>query len=285
MPTESPASRAVDQADNPSAKKGSLLSKNYYRRGPDYRHGCDMGFIDIKRQFGFSSLVVGRWVNEEEKTVAGNIIFDALADLSLILNLPSSALGLRETVNLAFGKGGQPGVQAHYAPYSRTLALAKNAGAGALAHEWWHAFDHYMADKLFDRSSEGIQFASERWLHNDNEYPHPLNEALSDIFRVTLLDSTGEKPSKYVNRAIKLDKQSEGYYYSQPTEIMARAFEAWVQSRTDIKNQYLVSGTQQSETAKMGAYPNEQELRDIAPAFTCYFSALGNSLIKNMKNA
>ena len=270
----------------PSFKEhtGSLLNKRYYRRGPDYRHGCDMGFLDIKHQFGFASLIIGRWVNEEEKTVAGNIIFDALADLSLILDIPSSALGLRETLNLDFGKGGRPGVQAHYAPYSRTLALAKNAGAGALAHEWWHAFDHYMADKLFETPSQDVQFASERWLKNDDQYRHPLNESLSHIFQVTLLNPTGEKPSQYVKRSIQLDKEQGSFYFGQPTEMMARAFEAWVQSRTEIKNQYLVSGTQQSEIAQMGAYPNEEELQLIAPAFKHYFATLGNTLLHTKVN-
>ena len=226
----------------------------------------------------FRSLVVGRWVTEEEKRIAGNVIFDALADLSLMLNIPAAALGLREHLNLAFGKGGSAGVQAHYEVPTRTLALAKNAGAGALAHEWWHAFDHYIADKLFVGAEVKKAFASERWLMDEPVKPHPLNHALDEVFSSVLLNRQRDGASDFVERALRLDEIQGSFYYSQPTELLARAFECWIQSRDDIKNQYLVSGTKASELAKEGGYPTAEELATIAQAMHTYFQALGHAL-------
>ena len=198
--------------------------------------------------------------------------FDSLADLAFILNLPPLTLGLRQTLSLAFGHGGQKGVQAHYAPGARELALAKNAGAGALAHEFWHAFDHYVAPKAFSRVSGRFKCASDLWLADLPLIEHPLNQRLAEIFRVTLLSEDNLEPSDYVRRAIALDKRYGAQYFAKPTEMMARAFEACIESYQGIQNPYLVSGTRHSALAKEGAYPDEQHrLRIFNALIACRF--------------
>ncbi|MBY6224143.1 CLCA_X family protein [Ferrimonas balearica] len=258
-----------------STKNG--LYRDYYRRGPDYRCGEPMGFREVRDQFGFGGLVVGRWVTGEESQLAANLVFDALADLAFLLNVPPSTLGLRQSLNLAFGTGGQPGVQAHYAPGTRTLALAKNAGAGALAHEWWHAFDHYIRDHLFE-PGKSVRFASDAWLANQAVKAHPLNQRLQALLATVLLSDDGKEQHDYVRRSVALDREVGRRYFSLPTEMMARAFEAWVQSRTEIKNAYLVSGTKQSEVAQRGGYPDEAHLKRIDLAIRGYFAPLGQAL-------
>lgn len=257
-----------------------LIHQQYIRQGPDYRFGEQVTFLDIKQTFGFSHVRVGRWVTREESRIAANLVFDSLADLAFILNLPPLTLGLRQTLSLAFGHGGQKGVQAHYAPASRELALAKNAGAGALAHEFWHAFDHYVADKAFLPQAKGFQCASDLWLSDTSMVEHPLNQRLSEIFRVTLLSQESAEPSDYVRQAIALDKRYATQYFSRPTEMMARAFEACIESYQDITNPYLVSGTRFSALAREGAYPDEQHRKTIFSALINYFEPLGIALGK-----
>ncbi|WP_427978357.1 CLCA_X family protein [Agarivorans sp.] len=258
----------------------SALFRDYYRRGPDYRHGDTVDFADIKDTFGFASLTVGAWVSQQEKVRAAELVFDALADLAFLLNLPPKALGLRGSLSLAFGSGGQRNVQAHYAPARRCLALAKNAGAGALAHEWWHAFDHYMADKLFVTPAQGVAFASSRWLADDEQREHPLNQYLAQVFASAFLSYQGKQAHDYVRRSVALDRRLAQRYFSQPTEMMARAFEAWIQANGLLKNSYLVAGTKQSELAKAGAYPEAKHLAEIGQALQRYFSLLAHLLAK-----
>ncbi|WP_434340730.1 CLCA_X family protein [Motilimonas cestriensis] len=257
----------------------SRLHQTHYRNGPDYRNQADVSFQDIQHAFAFSTIKIGRWVSKEEQQIAANLIFDALFDLATILNLPSQALGLKGQLNLAFGTGGQAGVQAHYAPYSRTLALAKNAGAGALAHEFWHAFDHYITDKVF--TPPHYKFASDTWLNKNTLIAHPLNQALAQCFKIVLLSESGQAASAYTQAAIALDKQLNQLYYSRPTELMARAFEAFVQDHSSITNRYLVAGTQQTELAKAGIYPLAQHREAIAQGFKLYFYQLGFALKKS----
>ncbi|WP_117233967.1 CLCA_X family protein [Vibrio maerlii] len=251
------------------------------RRGPDYRHGDQVSFIDIRETFGIGNIRVGKWVNQEEKDLAANLIFDSLADLAYTLAIPPHAIGLRGSLNLAFGSGGQKGVQAHYAPNQRELALAKNAGVGALAHEFWHAFDHYIAEKAFnigDRSGPQAQtiFASDCWLKNIKHSPHPLNERLLEIFDATLLTVDGQDSHDYVSRSVVADKAMGTQYFSLPTEMMARAFEAVVESCSGIDNAYLVSGTMNKDNIDI--YPDSQHRQLIHKALQAYFRPLGEAL-------
>ena len=263
-----------------------LKNSNYYRNGADYREGQQANFIDIKQTFGLRHISVGKWVTKEESDIAANLMFDSLADLSQILQVPTALIGLRHTLNLLFGRGGQKGVQAHYSPTTRELALAKNAGAGALAHEFWHAFDHYIVDKAFDvginyqrdsSSAFSVKYccASDLWLKDVLLKPHRLNDNLSSLFKLVLLSGDGLSASDYVNNAIAVDKQQGCYYFSKPTELMARAFESAIESNGHIHNQYLVSGTMKQDTLSNMIYPTMEHRKLIMESIVDYFALLG----------
>jgi len=98
---------------------------------------ASLSFVTIRRQFDFRGIEMGRWVTPEERDRAAVNFNQALHDLMDALQGPEQLISLRGTLGLQFGKGGQRGVAAHYMPATRQLALAKNAGAGSLAHEWF----------------------------------------------------------------------------------------------------------------------------------------------------
>lgn len=212
----------------------------------------------------------------QEQQIAANLFFDALCDLMDILQVPEQVISLNGTLSLAFGKGGQKQSSAHYDAATRTLALAKNAGGGALAHEWFHGFDHYICDKAFQKVSR-FAFASQHWLEDASLYQHPLNQALSDCFRTIFLSEDHQDPSDYMLRSALADKSLGMFYFSQPQEVAARAFEACIQDNP-IKNAFLVQGTRQSQEAKLGIYPQGEQRAQIAGAFVRYFQLLGYAL-------
>jgi hypothetical protein len=261
------------------------------RIGPDYRQGEQVSFLDIKRTFGLHHIRVGKWVNREESALAANLIFDSLADLANILRVSPQVLGLRNSLSLTFGHGGQRGVQAHYSPAYRELALAKNAGAGALAHEFWHAFDHYIADKMFIDDDDydllnpnQYAFASDNWLADKPMVSHPLNQQLAKLFEITFLSANSQDPHDFVRRSIALDKLQGSQYFAKPTEMMARAFEASIEmhsrANANIANPYLVNSTITSALAKHGAYPDAAHGAAIYRAILGYFEPLGKAFNK-----
>lgn len=250
--------------------KANRLRRGFYRQGPDYRFDDQVDFIDIRDTFGFRTMVVGKWVTKEERFISANLIYDALADLAQILQLPPKAIGLRGKLNFAFGHGGQQGVQAHYNSATQTLALAKNAGGGALAHEWFHAFDHHICTFLFNHVTAN-QFASARWLKTQPDIVHPLNHCLNDFYKAVFLDCSGQEANTYVAQSINFDKRQRQHYMSMPEELAARCFEACIANHQSIKNSFLVGGLSQSGLI----YPDNSILINANKALSDYFYRLG----------
>lgn len=251
----------------------SRLNRAFYRNGPSHRDGADVSFSDIIKIFGFKTATIGKWVNKQEQQIAANLFFDALCDFMTILGVPEKVISLNGSLSLAFGKGGQKYSSAHYNSHTRTLALAKNAGGGALAHEWFHAFDHYIVDKLF-KGAKKSDFASVLWLQHGEVIEHPLNNMLEECYQHMFLKAGTDDLSSLFVKSVAADKALNSYYYAQPQEVCARAFEAWVQDNP-LKNAFLVQGTKQSTEAKLGIYPESPQRQLIAHFFQRYFQHLG----------
>ena len=248
-----------------------------FRRGPIHRSEDEyISFREVRSTFGFRTIKIGRWVTEQEQERAAIHFYDALADLRTILGVPNEVISLRHTLALHYGTGGRPGVAAHYSPMERAFALAKNAGPGSIAHEWFHAFDHYICTKAFCDSDNG-QFGSFAWLHDFPSVRHPLNERLFEFYRQVMLSEDGQQPSDQVNASVAMDQRRGQIYFSKPEELCARAFEAFVQDAA-IHNSFLVKGTRQSEEAKLGLYPQNQQRERINQSLHNYFASLGQAI-------
>lgn len=262
----------------------SRIHKTYYRNGEHHRGGADVSFADIVKFFGFRSVEIGKWVTKEEQQIAANLFFDALSDLMDILKVPTDVISLRGTLALAFGVGGRKGASAHYNSAKRQLALAKNAGGGALAHEWFHAFDHFISRKMFTIELPN-QFATELWLNDTADMSlHPLNHRLASAFTHMFLNAEGSGPSELMQRSIQADTARGVFYYARPQEVGARAFESAIQHQA-IKNAFLVQGTKQSEEANIGLYPRGAVLDNIATSLLAYFYILGQALNSDAANS
>ncbi|WP_211313812.1 CLCA_X family protein [Marinomonas piezotolerans] len=251
---------------------------NYLFKGMMRQAHQALSFVDIRKHFNFKSIEMGRWVSSEERDRAAVQFYNALCDLQKILTAPELVISLRGSLGLQYGKGGRLGVSAHYVPALHTLSLAKNAGAGSLAHEWFHAFDHYMGEKMFPIADE-MAFASKMWL---SEYPtrqHPLNELLSECFSAIMLSIDGTQPSDLFQCSKQADERLGILYYSRPEELCARAFEAYIEDCTP-NNRFLVSGTRSSDEAKLGLYPQGLQRQMINEMFQQYFGVLGEALYR-----
>lgn len=256
-----------------------LDTRQFFRQGPVHRPEGSSDFVAIRRQFDFRAIEIGRWVTPAERDHAATLFHDALCDLMLILHGNEALISLRGTLALQYGTGGRPGVSAHYSPAERSFALAKNAGPGSIAHEWFHAFDHYIARKCFQQLPASA-FASSAWLQNAVPIAHPLNQRLLACFQAILLQPNGQQPSKLFRHSAKVDRAMGQLYYSKPEELCARAFEAFVQD-APIKNHFLVKGTRRSPEAARGLYPQGEQRERINQRFHDYFLALGSALARS----
>ena len=244
-----------------------------------------VSFVTVRRRFDFRSIEVGRWVTPQERGRAAGRFYQALCDLMTILRGPEPLISLRSTLGLQYGIGGRLGVAAHYIPATRQLALAKNAGAGSLAHEWFHAFDHYMGGKAYRNAGPfGFAFASSAWLNSVSSKPHPLNERLGACFQAIMLTEDGTAPSTLFRASLMADQHLRTVYYTKPEELCARAFEAFIED-SQPRNRFLVNGTVHSHEAKAGLYPQGEHRQRINDAFQYFFAALGAALYREQAKA
>lgn len=118
------------------------------RVGPDYREGKDATPEMFMSTFGFRGVEFGNWVkqgkNGRERQWMLNNAYDSLMDLSKILGIPPKAVALDGELGLCFGSRGHGSASAHYEPANRLINLTKTKGYSCLAHEWFHALDHYL---------------------------------------------------------------------------------------------------------------------------------------------
>lgn len=256
--------------------ENSETQSRYFRNGPNHSAGEQVDFVQVRRRFDFRTIEIGRWVTRVERERAAGLFFNALCDLMVILQGTEALISLRGSLSLQYGIGGRPGVSAHYNPATRCFSLAKNAGPGSIAHEWFHAFDHYIASKTI-ASADARTFASHAWLSNAPLIDHPLNKLLFDCFHAIMLDDSGTQPSALFNASATADSQLNTLYYSLPEELCARAFEAFVQDAA-IKNGFLVKGTKATKEAELGLYPQGTQRATINGAFGRYFRTLGAAL-------
>jgi soluble lytic murein transglycosylase-like protein len=121
------------------------VPENKQRTGKAHRDG-DVNGESFMHTFGIRGVEFGNWNNQDERQEVMNAAYDGLMDLSEVLSIPPTAIGLNGELALAFGArgAGLSSAKAHYELQKSVINLTKMNGAGALAHEWLHALDHYL---------------------------------------------------------------------------------------------------------------------------------------------
>jgi|GEM_PF-3411361 len=256
--------------DSDNVKESDVRgTENRPRSAKDHRKGKDATPEMFENAFGFRGVEFGNWVsqgkNTKERQGMLNAAYDALLDLSDIVGIPPKAISLNGEMGLAFGSRGKGGASAHYEPGNIVINLTKTRGAGTLAHEWFHALDHYFSRQ---RGGNGKIISQEQY-RDDNfitHRPEPLfvhkqhggkgmTRSMLDLRQKQnpesgyfkednwMLDPKhpkGVRPeverrfavlvdalvsSPMASRAAKIDKGKSGGYWSRTLELAARSFE------------------------------------------------------------
>jgi hypothetical protein len=132
---------------------------NVTRKGKEHRPGGkDVKPSDFQEAFNFRGGEFGKWQMNQDGQTSLNHAYDALHDLADVVGLPPRAMSLNGKLAIAFGSrgtGGKHSAKAHYEPEKEVINLTKMKGAGSLAHEWFHALDHYMAQQVHGVDKNG----------------------------------------------------------------------------------------------------------------------------------
>ncbi|NCN39858.1 hypothetical protein GW916_01280, partial [bacterium] len=160
----------------------------------------------------------GNWNNQDERQQVLNHAYDGLMDLAEVLNVPPKALMLNGDLSIAFGARGQglSGAKAHYERNYGVINLTKISGAGSLAHEWFHALDHYLARSDGKAPSErkknpagnmvyDAKTAQYTYQSHGESYNSKLRDELVKKYR-NIIDTMFKKAEQYVTETDVADK-------------------------------------------------------------------------------
>lgn len=251
---------------------------NAERMGPE-RYAENVTPDTFGETFGFRGVEFGNWVEQAKRQKDLNQAYDGLMDLAEALDLPPKALSLNGKLGLAFGargKGGKNPAAAHYEPNSVVINLTKKAGAGSLAHEWWHALDNY-----FGKQRPNTEFITESpyTLSTDEIRPEMAN-AFKHVRNAIVQSGLPE-------RSKQLDTRRSKAYWATTIEMTARSFETYIidkLSQQGISNDYLanvVSDEAWSAAEALGfessntyPYPNKSEQEQINSAYQTLFDTM-----------
>jgi protein-L-isoaspartate O-methyltransferase len=114
------------------------------RVGPAVRAGS-VSPDDFMKTFGPRGVEFGHWEEGVRRQKLLDAAYDAMHDLARATGLKPNQVTLGGQLGVSFGARGTGGLKsasATYHPDYGTMNLTKPAGAGALAHEWFHALDH-----------------------------------------------------------------------------------------------------------------------------------------------
>jgi hypothetical protein len=280
---------------------------NRPRVGANHRKGRDATPEMFMQAFGFRGVEFGNWVSQGSNTAERqgmlNAAYDALFDLASILGIPTRSISLNGTLGIGFGSRGHGWASAHYEPDTLVINLTKTRGAGALAHEWFHALDNYF--QRYRNSSgihgrEGDYITKQPETYYENAANHRLTEArfkeLQSKGRINtaewqrvegvrvevaeafngLVKALDESPM--AKRAGLIDKGKSGGYWSSTIERAARSFENYTISKMQLAgyhNDYLANVVSPEDFGRdPGRYPYllPEEVAPIASAFDNLFN-------------
>lgn len=237
----------------------------------------------FQQTFGFRGVQFGNYVEQDKRQKDLNDAYDAFMDLAEILHVPPSAVSLGGKLGIAFGARGKGGVDApmaHYESGEVVINFTKRAGAGTLAHEWFHALDNYFSRQRNNNTGYVTEKPYQR--HNNNgSLDESIRPEVLQAFKDVI--SSIEK-SELPKRSKELDKRRSNDYWSTIIEMAARSFESYVDinlKNKEAKNDYLVSFNdmvnyivQSGGDKESYPYPTEQELETIGKAFKNLFNTI-----------
>lgn len=200
------------------------------RRGPDHRHGKAATPEMFADTFGFRGVQFGNWTSGADRQAALDQAYDALMDMAGVLGLTPRAMSLDGELGLAFGARGGGAASAHYEPGAVVINLTKTKGAGALAHEWWHALDNYLA------RHGGVPLGHVTDGHGLDQLRPEVRAAIGAYMQAV-------DGSEYARRS-----RDKGDYWGRGAEVAARLFESWIDYKLNGAGEhspFLASGLSQ----------------------------------------
>lgn len=207
------------------------------RTGADYRKGKKATENDFLEKLDLRAGEFGNSLPNIERQFHMDMCFDSLMDLSRILKIEPTDIGLGGRLAIAFASRGRGRAAAHYEPYRRVINLTRKHGPGSLGHEWAHALDDLIGESCGIVSPDG----SNSFMSSNQDHAN-LPDSFRRVMDAIIYDPDTGHITKYFENSRRFDgaERLDKVYYSSRCEMFARSFQCYLQDKmTDGKNDYL----------------------------------------------
>lgn len=222
---------------------------------------------ELMLTYGFRGIQFGNYLPQKERQAYVNNAFHSLGLLASILNIPNRWIGGGK-LGLAFGARGHGYAAAHYELDQQVINLTRFNGPGCISHEILHTLDSRFAKRWLNR--DGL--LSDIIVNNDI-----LSEDVDAKYRARFsafakLTAICTESSSFTENAKRIESQKGARkYWTKPSELCARAFEAFIQdelSGQGVNRQWLALGTLEADYPMNGMHPYptgafRKELREV----------------------
>lgn len=227
----------------------------------------------LMHDFGLRGIQFGASLSDRNRLIAITNTYRAFDVVSRMLEIPKPWIGGGK-LGFAFAARGVGGGSAHYESKEHVINLSKNRGPGSIAHELFHSFDRRMGKAFVNQP---VMFSE--WLekeeHQLSEIPaiHQVRASAFDaILQACYQAQTFQAAAQSAD-----DRSSSPRYWSRPSELLARAFEAWCQDTLEtlgISADWLAFRTRDNA---LGLYPSGDERKTINACFDEHATYLFNA--------
>lgn len=173
-------------------------------------------------KFCFYGGEFGNWMTAADRQQSLNMGYEAFHDLAVALGIEESEISLGGKLAIAFGSRGSGNAVAHYESLRHVINLTKMKGAGSLAHEWGHAMDNILAEKIGGKWLTGMGVNA----------PESMKNLLQTMKYKE--GSDGKELTDFYQNSLLMDKElskcDKGYWASE-CEMFARAFACYVRDK------------------------------------------------------
>ncbi|WP_028393907.1 LPD1 domain-containing protein [Bacillus cihuensis] len=139
---------------------------------------------ELINHFNFKAVEFGHYLDDEKGREHLFRSAEAFTDLIALLKIPSHSISLGGELSISFGSRGRGSANGHYEPANKVINLTKERGSlGILAHEFFHALDHYLYNYSYDFKNGKYGFLSDK-VYGSNlplEIQHAVDELMDVI--------------------------------------------------------------------------------------------------------
>ncbi len=212
----------------------------------------------LRKTFNFKGVQYGNWVEQEAREVHLKHAAGAFHDLASLMGIEPHAITHGGKLGIAFGARGSGGAGAHYEPVEGVINLTHTNGAGTIAHEWAHFFDHQMTADPQAMVMDGKKMRAPMLSHGEGRGEiHPeVSTAFQHVMSVIW---SGGSPAALEFHALEAKRAALNLRIYDSPKYGTPEYNALSRDRATLREEYDAHRTKHGRADRMSKFARDAD--------------------------